>query len=99
MSNKQQQETRKKPLRTCVACRQTSNKRELLRFVRDSEGRVALDKTGRAAGRGAYLCSEPNCFTRAQQTRALERALKIRLNDDDYRNLAEDLRAVIYGDC
>jgi predicted RNA-binding protein YlxR (DUF448 family) len=82
-----------------VACRQPGDKRELVRFVRGTTGVVSLDATGRAPGRGAYICPEPECFARAQKTKALDRALKVRLSDSDYRNLADDLRAVIHGNC
>jgi predicted RNA-binding protein YlxR (DUF448 family) len=80
-----------------VACRRISDKREVLRFVRGADGRVVFDPTGRVAGRGAYVCASPECLEKAQKTRGLERALKIRLSDDDYQRLAEDLRAVVYG--
>ncbi|HVH63015.1 MAG TPA: YlxR family protein, partial [Candidatus Dormibacteraeota bacterium] len=44
-----------KPVRTCVACRQEAGKGQLVRFVRSPQGAVALDASGRAPGRGAYL--------------------------------------------
>jgi hypothetical protein len=46
------------PERTCVVCRQKQPKRELLRIVRTPEGEVALDATGRANGRGGYVCAD-----------------------------------------
>jgi predicted RNA-binding protein YlxR (DUF448 family) len=58
-----------------VACRQEAGKAELVRFVRRPEGGVALDPTGRAAGRGAYLHASSECFESAHKRRSLERAL------------------------
>jgi predicted RNA-binding protein YlxR (DUF448 family) len=97
VTEKPRQIGHKLPLRTCVACRQSGDKRALIRFVRNLSGSVVLDLTGKAAGRGAYLCCRQECFLRAQKTRALERSLKTQISDDDYRRIAEDLRAVIYG--
>ncbi|TMG20400.1 MAG: YlxR family protein [Chloroflexi bacterium] len=63
------------PVRTCVACRQEAGKRELIRVVRRPEGGVALDPTGRASGRGAYLHATAECIELARKRRALDRAL------------------------
>jgi len=65
------------PVRTCVACRRTDAKRGLFRLVRDADGRVAVDPTGKRAGRGAYLCHDPACWEQALKRRGLERALRI----------------------
>ena len=65
------------PVRTCVACRRTDAKRGLFRLVRDAEGHVAVDPTGKRAGRGAYLCHDPACWEQALKRRGLERALRI----------------------
>ncbi|RRR71555.1 MAG: YlxR family protein [Candidatus Viridilinea halotolerans] len=72
------------PQRMCVACRQNDAKRGLVRLVRDGDGRVAVDATGRRNGRGAYLCPDPQCWDVAVRRRALERALRLeRLHPDD----------------
>ncbi|MDZ4719010.1 MAG: YlxR family protein [Roseiflexaceae bacterium] len=65
------------PQRTCIACRRVDPKRALVRVVRDAEGRVAIDTTGKRAGRGAYLCHTPACWDLAIRRRGLERALRI----------------------
>ena len=65
------------PVRTCVACRRTDAKRGLFRLVREADGRVAVDPTGKRAGRGAYLCHDPACWEQALKRRGLERALRI----------------------
>jgi uncharacterized protein len=65
------------PVRTCIACRRTDAKRGLFRVVRDAGGRVAVDPTGKRAGRGAYLCHDPACWEQALKRRGLERALRI----------------------
>jgi uncharacterized protein len=65
------------PQRTCIACRRTDAKRGLMRLVRDVEGRVTLDPTGKRTGRGAYLCHDPACWDQALKRNGLARALRI----------------------
>ena len=73
---------RAKPQRTCLACRQMKDKRELTRVVRTPDGEIKLDDTGRMPGRGAYLRKEPECLKRVLKSRALERALKQPISED-----------------
>jgi predicted RNA-binding protein YlxR (DUF448 family) len=64
------------PVRSCVACRTARDKRELVRVVRTPDGRIQIDESGRVAGRGAYLCRDAGCWTRAVERGALGRALE-----------------------
>jgi predicted RNA-binding protein YlxR (DUF448 family) len=65
------------PRRMCVVCRATGAKRDLHRIVRSPDGVVAYDPTGKAAGRGAYLCGQPSCLDTAVRRRSIQRALKV----------------------
>ncbi len=65
------------PQRTCLACRMADAKRALLRLVRTSDGRVAIDPTGKRNGRGAYLCFNRACWELALRRRSIERALRL----------------------
>jgi predicted RNA-binding protein YlxR (DUF448 family) len=65
------------PRRTCVVCRSTAAKRTLHRIVRTPAGEVVYDPTGKAPGRGAYLCGQPDCLDMAVRRRSLQRALKV----------------------
>jgi predicted RNA-binding protein YlxR (DUF448 family) len=67
------------PQRTCVACRTTRDKRELVRVVRAPDGSVSFDASGRAAGRGAYLCADGACWATAIKKSSIERALSASL--------------------
>ena len=69
--------TKHTPIRTCVACRQTDEKRDLLRLVRLAEGIVEFDPKGKAAGRGAYVCADLTCITQSRKQKRLERSLKV----------------------
>ena len=75
------------PQRTCVACRLTEAKRGLVRIVRTPEGRVVLDSTGKANGRGAYVHESRACWDEALKKDRLARALKVALPPDDMEQL------------
>jgi len=77
------------PQRTCVACRRTTAKRQLIRLVRTPEGRVEVDPTGKKGGRGAYLCNDRRCWERALGRGRLDRALRTRLTAAEVAVLKE----------
>jgi len=69
---------RRIPLRSCVVCRQPSDKKTLLRVVRAPEkdgGGVSVDTTGKANGRGAYVCAATECIDKAIKQKRFERSL------------------------
>jgi predicted RNA-binding protein YlxR (DUF448 family) len=72
-----------------VVCREQDAKRGLIRIVRSPEGTVAIDPTGRANGRGAYLCHKPACWERATRADVLSKALNIELPADVRETLRE----------
>ena len=80
---------RRVPQRTCVACRSTSGKRDLVRIVRTPAGAVEVDETGKKAGRGAYLCANPACWADALKKGRLDSALRVKLSAYDRRRLTE----------
>jgi uncharacterized protein len=75
------------PLRTCVACRTTGAKRGLVRIVRTPQGGVEVDPTGKAPGRGAYLCRRRRCWQEALRKEGLARALRVKMWDADIEKL------------
>jgi len=78
---------KKTPLRTCIACREISGKRGLVRVVRTPQGRVELDPTGRAAGRGAYLCPQVSCLSATLSGNQIEHILKVKISPEDRADL------------
>ncbi len=62
-----------------MACRTARPKRELIRLVRTPDGAIELDRTGRVAGRGAYVCADGACWRTAAAKGALSRALGVPL--------------------
>ena len=79
--------TRHIPERSCVACGLKLPKRSLTRIVRTPDGEIRLDPTGRAAGRGAYLCESPVCWERGISKGGLERGLHSPLSAQDRERL------------
>ncbi len=77
------------PLRTCIICRDTKNKRQLTRLVCDTGGSVQIDANGRKPGRGAYLCNMPECWQGAVSGGHLERALRTVITRESRDQLAE----------
>jgi predicted RNA-binding protein YlxR (DUF448 family) len=66
-------------------------KKDLLRVVRSPEGVAALDLRGKASGRGAYVCANPECLKRSVKSRALGRALGVPIPDDVSDALAAEV--------
>src|SRR6266481_1627443 len=75
------------PLRTCISCRETKPKRELLRVVRTPDGHVQLDPGGKKSGRGAYLCARLSCWENAMKKKRLEQEFELTLSDEDRAGL------------
>lgn len=77
------------PKRTCIGCNETKLKKELIRVVKNKEGEIFIDKTGKANGRGAYLCNDKNCLERAIKTKRLERTFEKTITEEIYEQLRE----------
>lgn len=79
------------PMRVCVGCEELKSKKELLRIVMNADGEISLDRTGKAPGRGAYICPKESCFAAAYKARRLERSLKKPVSPEVYEMLKEAL--------
>lgn len=84
---------KKTPMRQCLGCREMKPKRELIRVVRSPEGEISLDFRGKAPGRGAYLCPDPQCLKKAIKARALERAFSAQIPEEIYARLEQEMEA------
>lgn len=78
---------KKMPERTCVITKEKTLKKDLLRIVRDKEGNVSIDLTGKANGRGAYLKKDSEVIEKAKKTKALERILEVTISDNIYEEM------------
>ncbi len=84
------QKQRKIPLRQCIACRELKEKKAMLRVVKNSAGEIFLDFSGKAAGRGAYVCDRPDCITRLKAKRMIDRAFSCKVDDKVYTSIEEE---------
>ncbi len=92
----QPMKVRKIPERQCMGCNEKKPKPELLRVVRDPEGNVSLDFTGKKSGRGAYICRSVACLKKARKTGRLGRVLECEIPDAVFAAMEEELTA--HGD-
>jgi len=82
---------KKTPMRRCIGCGVSKDKKELLRIVKTGDGEIKADKTGRANGRGAYICNNPECLEKAIKNHGLERSFKEKVDMDIYEKLKEEI--------
>jgi predicted RNA-binding protein YlxR (DUF448 family) len=78
---------KKIPSRMCVACHTMKPKKELFRVVAGGDGLIFMDKSGKANGRGAYVCQAAECLAKAKKSKGLERALKQPVTDEVWNML------------
>ena len=83
---------RKIPMRMCVGCREMKPKAQLLRIVKPQDGEAHIDRTGKAQGRGAYVCGRIECLRKAQKTKALERALEAKIEPNVFEQLESQMQ-------
>ena len=81
----------KEKIRMCVVCRGQSDKKTLLRIVKNKEGEIFVDKTGKANGRGAYVCKDKACFEKLCKQKALNRAFKCEVPMEIYQKIGEEI--------
>jgi len=82
---------KKEPQRTCLGCKESKNKKELIRIVKQNDGKIFIDKTGKANGRGAYICNNIECLEKAIKSKRLENNFEAKIDNEIY----ESLRGVI----
>lgn len=75
------------PQRTCIGCNSQKNKKDLIRVVKNKDGVISIDKTGKANGRGAYICDNVDCLEKAIKTKRLEKIFETKISEEIYENL------------
>lgn len=81
---------KKIPLRQCIACRELKEKRAMLRIVKNSEGKIFIDFSSKAAGRGAYICDNPECIRKLKKSRLLNKVFSCAVDDEIYAAVEEE---------
>ena len=84
---------RKIPQRKCVGCGTSKDKKELIRVVKNAEGEISVDMTGKKNGRGAYICHDENCLKMAIRAKRLERAFECQISEEIYERLMQEIQA------
>lgn len=82
---------KKVPQRMCTGCMEMKPKKELIRVVRNKEGDVSIDLTGKKPGRGAYICKSEECLTKSVKTNRLQKNLEVKISDEIYDRLKEEI--------
>lgn len=96
---------KKVPMRKCTGCGEMKPKRELVRVVKApdvkdengeiiAKGEVSLDLSGKKPGRGAYICSNPDCFKKAVKAKRLERAFSAQIPEEILDEIEKELSSV-----
>ena len=82
---------KKIPTRRYTGCGEHFPKSELFRVVRSPEGEITLDKLGKASGRGAYICKNPQCFKKSRKSGRIATALECAIPEEIYDMISEEL--------
>ena len=78
---------KKIPQRTCMGCNEKKNKTDLIRIVKNSNGEINIDRTGKMQGRGAYICDDISCLEKAIKSKRIERVFESTIENEIYENL------------
>lgn len=82
--------TKKIPLRMCIACREEKPKKEMLRIVKNAEGEIRLDFSGKLPGRGAYICNGEACVKKLRRYRLLNKTFSCEVSEEVYARIEEE---------
>ena len=82
---------KKIPQRQCMGCRERKDKRDMIRVVRAPSGTVSLDFSGKAQGRGAYICPNTECLKKALRSKSLDRSLEVTIPEEVYERLEKEM--------
>ncbi|MBQ7756706.1 MAG: YlxR family protein [Oscillospiraceae bacterium] len=83
--------TKKIPMRMCLGCGEMKPKKDLVRAVKNKEGEISLDLTGKKSGRGAYICKDMECFKKARKARKFEKEFSCKIEDEIYDLMEKEL--------
>lgn len=81
------------PQRTCIGCNVKKDKKDFIRIVKDNQNNISIDKTGKANGRGAYICDSMECLEKAIRNKRIEKSFQMHIDESVY----DELRGVMSG--
>ncbi len=85
---------KKYPVRRCIGCGESFLKNDLIRVVRTPEGEIILDRTGKASGRGVYVCPKVECFKKGRKTGRFSSNLNSMIPDEIYEKIEKEIREI-----
>ena len=83
---------KKLPQRTCIGCGMQKDKKDLIRIVKNKQGEISLDRTGRLPGRGAYICDNTECLEKLVKSKRLEKNFEMKIDDTIYEELRKTIK-------
>lgn len=92
MSHKRQGYT--EPMRRCIGCMVSKPQRELIRIAYHA-GRLSVDESGKAPGRGVYLCRCEACIAMAEKKNGLQRALRTGFTKEETGEVYRQVRGLL----
>lgn len=78
-------------MRRCVSCRTNKHKSEFFRIVKLADGKIFFDDTGKAQGRGTYVCNDEKCILELKKRRRLDKQFKMKVPDEIYDNIVNSI--------
>ena len=85
---------KKVPMRKCVITGNQFPKKDLLRIVREPDGKITVDDTGKVRGHGVYLCKDESVIKAAKKKHILDRFLEVAVADEVYDELLKKVSEV-----
>ena len=82
---------KKIPMRRCTGCGEQKPKKELVRVFKTPDGEILLDLTGKASGRGAYICNNAECLKKARKSKRIDRTFEMTIPDEVYKQMEEEI--------
>ena len=83
---------KKKPMRSCIVTLEKLEKKDLIRVVKNKDGEVFVDLSGKANGRGAYLKRDLEVINKCRKNKILDKKLGIEIPDSIYEELDEMIK-------
>lgn len=83
---------KKIPMRKCNGCGEQKPKKELVRIVKNADGEIFLDLTGKASGRGAYICNSYDCLQKAKKSHRIDKTFEMTIPEDVYKQMEEQIK-------
>lgn len=77
----------------CLGCQEMRPKKELLRIVKTPEGFLEFDPTSKKNGRGAYLCSNKECLSKALKFHRFEKTFGMKPSEETIREIERQLNS------